>query len=159
MNTPETPEAPLDPESVHLREVTRETLRAILSLQVHDEQRQFVANNANSIAEAYFTKEAWFRAIYAGDTPVGFVMLYLEPEQAEYFLWRYMIDARYQGRGYGRAALQQVIDYVKTLPNARALTLSYHKATGDPEGFYRKLGFEPTGEMMEDEYIMKLELG
>jgi diamine N-acetyltransferase len=154
-----TPEAPLDPESVHLREVTQETLYAILSLHVSDEQRQFVATNASSIAEAHYFPEAWFRAIYAGDTPVGFVMLSVKPETAEYYLWRYMIDARYQGRGYGREALRQIIEYVKTLPNARVLTLSYHKAEGSPEGFYRKLGFEPTGEMMDDEYVMRLELG
>jgi diamine N-acetyltransferase len=59
-----------------------------------------VAANSVSIAEAYFEPCAWFRAIYADETPIGFVMLHAEPENEEYFLWRFMLDAAYQRQGY-----------------------------------------------------------
>jgi diamine N-acetyltransferase len=73
--------------------VTAETVRDICNLQVLHEQKGFVAPNAVSIAQAYFEPNAWFRAIYAGEVPVGFVMLYISQEESEYFLWRYMLMA------------------------------------------------------------------
>ena len=89
-----------------LREITKETVGAILNLKVSPEQTHFVADNATSIAEAYFEPKAWFRAIYADETPVGFMMLEDDPETSSYYLWRFMIAEGYQGRGYGRQALE-----------------------------------------------------
>ena len=72
---------------VSLREVIKENLRNILALEVAPEQKKFVAPNAVSIAQAYFDREiAWFRAIYADETPVGFLMLSDDASMPEYFL-------------------------------------------------------------------------
>ncbi|MCY3736631.1 MAG: GNAT family N-acetyltransferase [Gemmatimonadaceae bacterium] len=144
--------------SVSLREVTAETLMSILELRVTREQRRFVASNAVSIAQAHFSPEAWFRAIYAGVTPVGFLMMSVQPEEGEYYLWRFMIDARHQGKGYGRRAIELLIEQVKGQPKAKELTLSHVPGDGSPEGFYRKLGFEHTGEEDGGELVMKLTL-
>jgi diamine N-acetyltransferase len=93
--------------TVSLREITSESLRPILRLKVFPEQEKYVASNAVSIAQAYFHRDnAWFRAIYADETPVGFLMLDDRPDEASYFLWRFMIDARYQKFGYGKRALE-----------------------------------------------------
>lgn len=128
--------SPMDRDlEVTLREVTKETVRAICDLKVSSAQENYVASNAISIAEAYFTKEAWFRAIYAGDTPVGFVMLYDDPNKGEYYLWRYMIDTRYQGQGYGKKALEALINHVRSRPNATELFLSYVPGEGSPVMF------------------------
>lgn len=144
--------------TVTLREVTQETVNSILNLRVTKEQEPFVASNAVSIAEAYFSADAWFRAIYADETPVGFLMLSDRPEKGEYFLWRFMVDAQYQGKGYGRRALELLIEHVKTRPNAKELLLSHVPGPGSPEGFYRKLSFEHTGEQAGEELVMKLTL-
>ena len=144
--------------TVSLREVTQETVNSILNLRVTKEQEQFVASNAVSIAEAYFSEDAWFRAIYADETPVGFLVLSDQSDKGEYFLWRFMVDVQHQGKGYGRRALELLIDHVKTRPNAKELFLSHVPGTGSPEGFYRKLGFEHTGEQVGDELVMKLTL-
>ncbi|MEW6308950.1 MAG: GNAT family N-acetyltransferase [Bacillota bacterium] len=144
---------------VSLREVTADSVRAICRLQVTDAQSQLVAPNSVSIAQAYFQRDtAWFRAIYAGEVPVGFVMLYDNPPEARYFLWRFMIDYQYQGRGFGRRALELVIAHVRTRPSAKELLLSHGRTHISPEGFYMRLGFEHTGEMMHDEYVMRLAL-
>ncbi len=143
---------------VSLREVTADSLRSILRLKVGPQQEQFVADNAVSIAEAHFEPKAWFRAIYAGETPVGFVMLYDDVEKPEYFLWRYMIDRRYQGMGFGRQALRQVIDYVRGRPGATEMLLSYVPAEGSPEPFYARLGFANTGAVEDGENVMRLAL-
>ena len=150
-------ETPLTPDAVvTLREVTQDSLRSVLALKVKPEQEQFVANNAVSIAQAHFEPKAWFRAIYAGETPVGFVMLFDDPDAPEYYLWRYMIDARYQRMGFGRQALQLLIDYVRARPAAKELLLSYVPAEGSPEPFYASLGFVNTGEVHDGENVMRL---
>jgi diamine N-acetyltransferase len=143
---------------VTLREVTADTVRAICALEAAPEQRRFVASNAFSIAQAYFEPRAWFRAIYAGEEPVGFVMLHDDAEQHEYFLWRLMIAAGQQGKGYGRRAVEQLIAYVKTRPGAHELLVSYHPGEGGPREFYLTLGFEDTGVTEDDEVILRLPL-
>jgi diamine N-acetyltransferase len=84
---------------ITLREITEDNLREVLKLNVSEVQNQFVAPNPVSVAQAYFKRErAWFRGIYADDTAVGFVMLHDDSREAIYFLWRFMIDERYQGK-------------------------------------------------------------
>ena len=144
--------------TVSLREITQETVNSILNLRVTKEQEQFVASNAVSIAQAHFSEDAWFRAIYADETPVGFLMLSDQPDKGEYYLWRFMVDAEHQGKGYGRRALELLIEHVKTRPNAKELFLSHVPGPGSPEGFYHELGFEHTGEQAGEELVMKLTL-
>ncbi len=143
---------------VELREVTGETVREISALQVAPAQRNFVAPNAVSIAEAMFEPKAWFRAIHADDVPVGFAMLSIDVDAAEYYLWRLMIADGFQGRGYGRAAIRLLVDHVRTQPGATHLITSWVPEPGGPEPFYRGLGFEPTGEVDDGEVVGRLAL-
>ena len=149
---------------VTLSEVTAENLRPVLALEVAQSQRKFIASNAISIAEAHFHPEAWFRAIYADETPVGFLMLHdenllPEPRQPDfYYLWRLMIDARHQGLGFGRRAVENLVTHVRSRPSANTLLTSFHSGEGSPEGFYLKLGFQPTGRMVEGEHELALRL-
>jgi diamine N-acetyltransferase len=152
------PKSVPDGAVVELREVTAETVREICALQVTPGQRQFVAPNAVSLAEASFAPLAWPRAVYADGVAVGFAMLSLDTASAEYYLWRLMIDDGFQGRGYGRAAVGLIVDHVRSLPNAQALLVSWVPADGGPEPFYRSLGFVPTGEVDDGEVVAKLEL-
>ncbi|MCP4584139.1 MAG: GNAT family N-acetyltransferase [candidate division Zixibacteria bacterium] len=149
---------PSDKSKVTLQEINEKTVRSICNLSVTDNQKQFVAPNAVSISEAYFSKVAWFRAIYADDDPVGFVMLYDDSEKPEYYLWRFMIDARYQGKGYGYRAMELMIEHVKSRPNATEFTTSVVQADGGPQPFYEKLGFKLTGEYDDGEAMMRLVL-
>lgn len=143
---------------ISLRKVTGDTVRSICDLSVKDNQKSFVAPNAVSIAQAYFYDYAWFRAIYADDKPVGFVMLSDRPELPEYYLWRFMIDKRYQKKGYGKQAIELLIDYVKSRPKADVLWTSVIQSKGGPQRFYEKQGFKLTGEYKEGEALMTLDL-
>ena len=146
--------------SVSLRVITKETVRAIckLSDSLSVAHKKMVASNADSIAQAYFEEHTWFRAIYADDEPVGFTMLYDHPEENEYFLWRLMIAGPYQGKGYGRKAIKLLIEYVRSRSGVKELGVSCGEGEGSPEGFYRKLGFEPTGEKAGDEIVLRMKL-
>lgn len=149
----------LGPEAtVTLREITEETVVEICKLSdtLSKPQRRMVASNAQSIAQAYFSDKAWFRAIYADETPVGFIMLYDDADKPDYFLWRLMVAGPHQGKGYGRRSVGLLIDYVRTRPGAKELQASFVPIEGGPEGFYRKLGFEPTGEIDEGEVVVRL---
>ncbi len=85
-------------------------------------------------------------------------MLSDRPKEPEYFLWRFMIDARYQGKDFGRHAIALLIEYVKTRPNVVELLTSCHQGEGSPQGFYESLGFKLTGEIDEEEAVMRLTL-
>jgi diamine N-acetyltransferase len=145
---------------VTLQKVTRENLDDILDLKVTSKQENFIASNAVSIAQAHFyPKVTWFRAIYADETPVGFVLLDDDPANSFYAVWRFMIDARFQKCGFGKRALELVIEYIKTRPGAKVLSTSCVPGEGSPKGFYQKIGFISTGEMDEDgEIIMQYKL-
>ena len=144
--------------SVELREVTKETIWAVMGVEVAEDQQHLVAPTAMSIAEAYFEPKAWFRAIYADDQPVGFIMLFDDPDAPKYYLWRLLIGADHQRKGYGRAAVGHLIDYVRTRPGATELRVSWVPGPGSPEPFYLDLGFEPTGEMDGREGVARLVL-
>ena len=150
--------------SVTLREITAETVRLITDLKVSEQQQRFVASNAVSLAEALFNEEAWFRAIYYGESPVGFVMLYDETlrkvpsANPEVFLWRFMVDARFQRKGIGKAALDLVIAHVRTKGVFSSITTSYVSEPGSPEGFYLSQGFQHTGKMIDGEVVLERSL-
>ena len=156
--------APGNEARVAFRKITGKTVRTICGLSVSEEQKRFVAPTAVSIAQAYFAKSAWFRAIYADETPVGFVMLAEVPERGKHYLWRFMIDARYQGKGYGRRALELVIRHVRKDPKAKALYLSVVRAKGSAEDLYRSFGFDFAGKVEGTEqeggteHVMRLDL-
>ena len=133
-------------------------MRAVIDLAVLPEQTEFVAPNAVSIAQAYVSPDAWPRAIYADGEPVGFVMVSLQPEKPQYYLWRFMVAGPHQGKGYGWAALQAVVEFVRAQPNASELLCSYVPGEGSPGPFYLSFGFEETGEVHDGERVIRLPL-
>ncbi|WP_262004860.1 N-acetyltransferase [Streptomyces sp. FIT100] len=118
---------------------------------------------SKSLKEAAKTPEAnpWYRAVYRGDEPVGFVMLSWKPPAGPYkgrhFIWRLLVDKRYQKRGIGWEALTQVAALVRA-DGATELLTSYEPGDGEPWPFYRKFGFEPTGEIDDGEIVLRLAL-
>jgi len=157
----------LGPEAqVSLRELTMDTVRTIcrLSDTLVEPYKYMVAPNAISIAQAHFEPRATFRAVYADETPVGFIMWCPCEVISEvagvpgYFLWRFMIAMPYQGKGFGRRALELLIQQVRSL-GASELRTSCGQGAGSPEGFYRGLGFERDGVLYDDEIGLRLRLG
>lgn len=150
---------------VTLREITSDTLRPILKLSktLSDLQQTHVADNAVSIAQAHFEPHAWFRGIYADDTPVGFIQLFIGPDEDEpghpmvWFLWRFMIGGAHQKLGFGRQALAIIFDMVRE-QGGKELLVSCHPGPDGPEGFYRRLGFAPNGKWYDGELGMVLAL-
>lgn len=149
---------------VTLRPITADTVRDVIALRVAPGQTRFVAPNATSLAQALFSDQAWYRAIHHNEMLAGFVMLRDETmgqtslPRPEVGLWRLMVDQRHQGLGIGRAAVRLVAEHVMANRGRDALFTSYVPGPDGPEGFYRALGFIPTGAMDEDEVVAVLEL-
>lgn len=149
---------------VHLREITDDNRDAVCALRVRRDQEQFVASVATSLDDAAEEPEAnpWYRAVYSGDEPVGFVMLsWNVPDDrsgvGKYYLWRLLIDEHHQGCGIGREVLTQVVDLVRA-DGATDLYTSYEPGAGEPGPFYLRFGFEPTGEVDDGEIVLRLTL-
>jgi diamine N-acetyltransferase len=146
----------MDASAVSLREITDQNQEAVVALRIAASQEGYVSSVEDSLAEARDTPEGnpWYRAIYAGDQPVGFVMLSwnVTPDPPRiigpWFLWKLLIDERYQGRGYGREAVRLVAGIARD-QGASELLSSYVPGERSPESFYRQIGFVPTGEQDE----------
>ncbi|WP_434442321.1 GNAT family N-acetyltransferase [Lentzea sp. E54] len=151
---------------IRLVEITDANRDAVTAVRVHPAQDRFVASVEMSFRHARENPGAnpWFRAVYDGDVPVGFVMLSWNVTpgpgiRGPYFLWRLLVDAKQQGRGYGRAILNEIVALLRA-EGATELLTSCVPGEGTPEPFYRGFGFVPTGEIDEDgEIILRLDLG
>jgi diamine N-acetyltransferase len=149
-----------------LREITDANRAEVEALNVKPGQERFVAGVAESLLEAAQTPGAcpWYRAVYAGEVPVGFVMISdnIPPGRPEYlgpyFLWRLLIGTQYQRLGYGATALDLVVAHVRGRPGADTLFSSYVPVEGSPVGFYLKYGFVPTGDEFDGEPVLALAL-
>ncbi len=159
--------------TVELRGIVTDADRAaVLGLKVAPGQEQFVASVEMSFADAVNYPEACARfwAVYdpERETPVGFAMIsdgipedVLAADETlvgPYFLWRLLIDERYQRHGYGTATLDAVVAYVRGR-GARSLLVSAHQGEGGPQPFYERYGFVLTGRVVEDEPVSELALG
>ena len=150
---------------IHFMRITATMMNQIcdLSKTLSPTHRNMVADNVRSIAEAHFSPGAWMRAIYADNAPIGFIMTHTGSDCEDgidcpgVFLWRFMIAGTHQGKGYGRRALEKLIQHLKAM-GIPLLYTSCGQGEGSPEGFYRKLGFVPTGGFYDHEIELVLNI-
>ena len=154
-------------ENVSLREVTEENWRATLELETHPDQMRFIAHAAPiaaiALAKAYIRPggAVWEPyAIYAGSTLVGFLELSYTPgDSDDYWLFHFFIDRRFQGMGYGQAALAQLIEsLLRRDPDRLFLRLVVHPDNAGARQLYTSAGFRATGETRWDEPVYQLAL-
>lgn len=150
-----------------LREVTRENWRATLDLAVHPEQQRFIADYvplaAIALAKAYIRPGGltWIPyAFYVDTTMVGFTELAYEPESTEnYWIFHFFIDFRYQGKGYGKRALQLFLQFIKEQhPRCQSIQLTVHPENKSAQHLYIGAGFQPTDAIGSVEPVYKLVL-
>lgn len=143
---------------VSFREITRDNYEACVALSVGEEQRRFVAPNAKSLVQAMYNPDDCFPlAIFAGGEMVGF-LLHGPDGDGTHWLHRLMIDRRFQGRGYGRAAVGLVLDGFSE-DGTKAVSTGVDPDNGPSAALFRSLGFEPIGEMLGREAILRRPIG
>ena len=147
--------------NIRLMPINDDNRDAVLSLSVREDQ-PFVAPNDVSLRQADEANAenpgvARPFAIYADDRLVGFCMFAFDPEEEDeddrYWLWRFMIDKNEQDKGYGQAALREIIQYFRD-NGADRLFLSTEPENERGLHIYHKAGFRETGIIEDDEAVM-----
>jgi len=150
-----------------LQEITRENWRAALDLAVFPEQQQFIADSVPiatiALAKAYIRPGGlvWIPyAFYASTEMVGFTELAYEPESLDnYWIFHFFIDRRYQGQGYGKAALNLLLQFIRDHhPRCQAIQLTVHPENVRAQRLYTDAGFQPTGTLFSGEPVYRLSL-
>ena len=149
--------------AIELRDITKKNYFDVLNLEVQPNQRNYIASNSISLAEAYvYDKNGDFivpLAVYDKEVLVGFVMIAYDQKigisKGNYLLFRFMIDQRFQGLGYFKPTMDAVIDFVSSEPAGKAtnLWLSYEPENKHARSCYLHYGFKETGQVIEDEIV------
>ena len=146
---------------ITLRAITEDNFIDAFNLKLAPGQERFVSHPVRSLAQAYVYREQCQPfGIYEGDTMVGYVMVIYDYDIPEYDIWHMMIDESYQRRGYGSAALDLVLDYIKTKPfgSSNRVTLTCNRDNIQALKLYKSKGFTETGAEDEDEIELSLTL-
>lgn len=146
-----------------LEAVNQENIYKCIALKVSDDQKNFVAPNVYSIAESKVNPNYHPYVVKDGDLVVGFVMLDIDLTlDLEDYYWvpRLMIDAKYQGKGYGKKAMQLVVELLSKEPRCERIRLSYEPENEGARKFYKSLGFVETGHVLDEgEIVAELVVG
>lgn len=131
---------------IKLKPVTKENLEEVLSLKVNEGQEKFVISNAESLSRAYvYSDTAYPFAIYDEDTPVGFIMMGYYEAKEYYTLWEFMIDRKFQNKGYGRQALKLGLEFVREKFGQVDIYTGVTPGNTVAKKLYESVGFVSTG--------------
>ena len=150
--------------TLSLREITGDNYFQVLELKISPEQEaaKFVAPVVRSLADAWYYRDegiTYPKAIYAKEDLVGFIMYDLDPEAKQVFIWRFLIDQRYQGKGYGRQTIEAVVEMAKQQTQMTKVVADYVDGNEPMKKILLDLGFEETGFNKEiNEHIMVYQL-
>ena len=145
-----------------LRAITEDNFLDAFRLRLAPGQERFVSHPVRSLAQAYVYREQCQPfGIYADGRMVGYVMVIYDYDVPEYDIWHMMIDESVQGHGYGSAALDQVMGYIRTKPfgDSNRIALTCGKDNPAARSLYERKGFRATGVEDEDEIELVLTIG
>ncbi len=134
---------------LHFEPVTGQNREAVLALRTAPGQEGFIETVDQCLDEAA-SRKCWRPVgIYDGPLLVGFSMYGKFPLEGFPFgrVWldRLLIDARYQGRGYGKAALSGLTERLRREYRCKKIYLSVIPGNGRAQKLYTDFGFRSTG--------------
>lgn len=144
---------------ITLKKIDESNFIDCFHLQLGEGQERFVSHPIRSLAQAYvYYSQCTPFGIYHEEQMVGYVMVIYDYDEEVYNLWHLMIDVARQNRGYGKAAVQCCLDYIRTKPfgGSNEIKLTCHEENEAALHLYRSFGFCPTGERDEEEIEMSL---
>ena len=147
---------------VELRAISEENFLDAFHLRLAPGQEEFVSHPIRSLAQAYvYRDQCQPFGVYAAGKMVGYVMVIYDDDVPEYDIWHMMIDEAEQGRGYGREALDRVIEYIMTKPfgDSNRIALTCNRKNAVARKLYENRGFTATGNADEDEIELAMKAG
>ena len=145
---------------INFRAITEENFDVIIRMK-RPADEHFVASNAYSLAQAWLYRDAgdvYPFAIYDDDQPVGFMMLDEDIGEKCLIIWRIMFPVENQNKGYGTAAIREIIRLAKESGKYDFVLIDYAPDNKIAEHVYTKLGFKHTGVFEHGEYELRLDL-
>ncbi|MBS4537715.1 GNAT family N-acetyltransferase [Clostridium sp. D2Q-11] len=139
------------------KEITKENFWDCISLEVTQEQVNFVTSNAVSIAQSKVQPECIPLAVYDEEVIIGFLMYCIDEDDGEYWIYRMMTDKNYQSKGYGKKALEELLRIIKEDKSHNKVFLGVHKQNTYAVKLYKSFGFYFNGQVFGDEHIMRLD--
>ncbi|MFD1019526.1 GNAT family N-acetyltransferase [Thalassobacillus hwangdonensis] len=141
---------------IELKPIDRHNFFDVIDLKVAEDQKAFVASNVFSLAQAKVYPECICLGIYHEDEIVGFTMYCMDADDNEYWIYRLMVDEKHQGKGYGLAAMEKLIELIKQDTSHNVIYLSFEPENTQAKKLYEKLGFEADGRVIDGEVVYKL---
>ena len=145
--------------AITLRPITEDNFIDAFNLKLKDGQERFVSHPVRSLAQAYVYRDQCTPfGIFCDEQMVGYVMVIYDRDVPEYDIWHMMIDGSQQGNGFGKAALELVLEYIKGKPfgDSGRVALTCNKDTPAALNLYKSFGFELTGGEDDDEVELAL---
>ncbi|MDP5275771.1 GNAT family N-acetyltransferase [Chengkuizengella axinellae] len=138
--------------SIQLREVSKENWYDCTQLNVSEEQlKVFSFPVVYWIAESKYDDDLELRAVYSDDEIVGFIVYSSKPDQEKsYWIMAFMIDEKYQGKGYGKVAMEKLIEIMHTNYNCKKIMLGHRPNNFLAASFYESLGFKKKSDELID---------
>lgn len=139
---------------ISLRSIDQNNWEACIKLKPKQEQLGFVASNVYSIAESKISPHLMIKAIYCGEKLIGFAMYGVDMDDGNYWIYRLMIDERFQARGHGKDAMKLIIQDIESRDDRTdVIWLGYQQDNEQGRKLYASLGFKeagmaPWGEML-----------
>lgn len=134
--------------AVYLKPIDRNNFLDAFNLRLAAGQEAYVSHPIRSLAQAYVYRDQCTPfGIYHGAKMVGYVMVIYDYDMQRYDIWHMLIDAAEQRKGFGRAALQQVLDYIQKKPfgDSDLVELTCNRNNSAALALYQSMGFEFTG--------------
>ena len=134
---------------MEFREIDKSNYWDCMSLTVDKSQEYLVADNKQSLVEASFEDGLYTLGIYSEGKMIGFILYDYDEAFPGWSMSRFMIDKRYQGKGYGKRAVAEFLGYFKGKHNANKIYISVSLENTVARKMYSHIGFE---EVKEIEY-------
>lgn len=147
--------------NITLKKIDESNFIDCFNLTLAAGQEKYVSNPVRSLAQAYvYYDQCTPFGIYAEDKMVGYAMVIYDYDEETYNIWHMMIDKAFQGKGYGKRALKEVLRYIAAKPfgDSRRVLITCNPENETAYGLYRQLGFVKTGKGDDDEVELGLTL-
>jgi len=143
---------------VGIKPITKENIMAVIKLKVAEDQKEFIMPNATALALCYVQNDSVPLAVEFEDEIVGLIMYEKEEAEELYDIQIMMIDEKYQGNGIGKEAFKKLLQHLKGKEDCNRIALNFVPSNERAGKFYRSFGFEPNGEMFNNEIVMEMKI-
>ena len=148
-------------QNITLKKIDETNFLSAFGLKLREGQERFVSHPVRSLAQAYvYYHQCTPFGVFDGTRMVGYVMVICDYDEQVYNIWHMMIDCKFQGRGYGKMALEQCLAYIRTQPfgNSHRVVLTCNRDNEAGLRLYHQFGFAETGNADEDEVELAVTL-